>query len=63
LKPDYADIYITLANIHIPLNDTTALFADVTTYLKLAPAGPYSARGKEVQQSLSRQNRGHNGSD
>jgi tetratricopeptide (TPR) repeat protein len=62
LKPDYADTYITLANIHIRLNDTSALFADVTTYLKLAPTGPYSARAREIQQSLSRQNQGQHGS-
>lgn len=56
LKPDYPEIYITLANIHIRLNDTKSLLADVTTYLKLAPDGPYSAKAREIKNSVESRN-------
>ena len=49
LKPDFPDLYITLANIHIRQQNATALLDDVNTYLKLAPNGAYSERAKDIK--------------
>lgn len=61
LKPDFPNLYITLANIHIRLQNAPALLDDVNTYLKLDPNGPYSARAKEIKASVEKQ--GASGSD
>jgi len=56
LKPDFPNLYITLANIHIRLQNAPALLDDVNTYLKLAPDGPYSERAKQIKSTVEKQN-------
>lgn len=55
LKPDFPDLYITLANIHIRTQNAPALLDDVNTYLKLAPNGPYSSRAKDIKSKVEQQ--------
>jgi len=55
LKPDFPNLYITLANIHIRLQNAPALLDDVNTYLKLAPDGPYSERAKQIKSTVEKQ--------
>lgn len=49
LKPDFPDLYITLANIHIRQQNASALLDDVNAYLRLAPSGAYSERAREIK--------------
>ncbi len=39
-NPDFPDVHILLANIHIARRDLTSLAADLDTYLKISPNGP-----------------------
>lgn len=55
LKPDFPDLYITLANIHIRTQNASALLDDVNTYLKLAPNGPYSDRARDIKAKVESQ--------
>ncbi|HET9399447.1 MAG TPA: tetratricopeptide repeat protein [Candidatus Acidoferrales bacterium] len=55
LKPDFPDLYITLANIHIRTQNAQALLDDVNTYLKLAPNGPYSDRARDIKTKVESQ--------
>ena len=55
LKPDFPDLYITLANIHIRTQNAQALLEDVNTYLKLAPNGPYSDRARDIKTKFESQ--------
>jgi Flp pilus assembly protein TadD len=54
LNPNYADLYITLANIHIRLNQSNAVLADIDAYLQLAPDGTYSERAKQIKATLEK---------
>jgi hypothetical protein len=57
LKPDNADLYLILANVHIQLQNERALLDDLNHYLKLAPTGPFAEQARltrdKVQQDLA----------
>ncbi|HXN64086.1 MAG TPA: carboxypeptidase regulatory-like domain-containing protein [Candidatus Acidoferrales bacterium] len=52
-KPDFADVYITLLNIHLRLRNAPALLQDADNYLKLAPNGRYSVQVKRIRQQVA----------
>ena len=57
LKPDNADLYLVLANVHNQLQNQSALLDDLNHYLKLAPTGPFAEQARlerdKVQQDLA----------
>src|SRR3989449_7127624 len=56
-NPDYPQLHLLLANIHIRKHDYPALLEDLDSYLKLAPDSPTSdqarQRREEVQRTLA----------
>ncbi|MCL6567126.1 MAG: tetratricopeptide repeat protein [Acidobacteriia bacterium] len=60
-KPDYAPVYLLLANIHIRKKDYPSLLNDLDQYLKLEPKGPDSEHARNlrqrIQEALASQNR------
>ncbi len=56
-KPDFAQLHLIMANIHIRKHNYPALLADLDTYLKLDPNGPMSDQARQmrtkVQQALA----------
>src|SRR4029077_12646204 len=52
LQPENALIYLGLANVHSPLEHTSALLEDLTNYLRLAPTGPVADKAREQQKQL-----------
>ena len=57
LRPDDADLYLVLANVHDQLRNESALLEDLNHYLKLAPTGPFAEQARlerdKVQQALA----------
>ena len=57
LKPDNADLYLVLANVHNQLQNESALLDDLNHYLKLAPTGPFAEQARlahdKIQQRLA----------
>ena len=57
LKPDNAELYLLLANVHDQLQNESALLDDLNHYLKLAPTGPFAEQARlardKVQQRLA----------
>jgi tetratricopeptide (TPR) repeat protein len=51
-KPDYAPVYLLLANIHIRKKDYPALLSDLDQYLKLEPNGPDSEQARKLRQRI-----------
>lgn len=62
-KPDSAELYLILADVHIQLQNDTALLDDLNHYLKLAPTGPFAEQAKvmhdRVQQNLAASQASH----
>jgi tetratricopeptide (TPR) repeat protein len=52
MKPDNPPVYLMLANIHIHLNNLSALSKDLDSYIKLVPAGPLSDRARKTRDQL-----------
>jgi hypothetical protein len=50
LNPNFARLYLVLANIHLRLHNNEAVLDDVNTYLKLDPNGPYIGQAKELKE-------------
>lgn len=48
-KPNFQEAYLLLAQVHIRLNDWSAVIEDLDGYLKLDPASPRSARMRGVR--------------
>jgi tetratricopeptide (TPR) repeat protein len=48
-KPDFARVYLLLANIHHQQGKNEAVLDDVNTYLKMFPTGPYAAQAKAMR--------------
>ncbi len=48
-KPDFARIYLLLANIHHQQAKNEAVLDDLNTYLKMFPTGPYVAQAKAMR--------------
>jgi len=55
LEPQYPDLHLLYANIHIRRQDYPALLADLDEYLRLAPDGPFSASAREMRTSIQNQ--------
>jgi hypothetical protein len=49
LNPNFARLYLLLANIHLRLHNNEAVLDDVNTYLKLDPSGPYKSQAQELK--------------
>jgi len=54
IKPDFSAIYILLANIHLAQHHYAAQLKDVDEYLRLDPNGAFSAKAREVRDSVQR---------
>lgn len=52
LNPDYPQIYLLLAYIHIQRNDYAALVNDLDGYLRRAPAGPEADQARRDREIL-----------
>jgi hypothetical protein len=52
-KPDFANLYVTLVNIHIRMRNSAALLQDVDAYLKLAPNGQYSSQLRHIRDQIT----------
>jgi tetratricopeptide (TPR) repeat protein len=53
-KPDFARIYLLLANIHQQLHKNEAVLDDLNTYLKMFPNGPYVAQAKAMKEQTEK---------
>src|SRR3989454_75040 len=51
-KPEYAEVNLLLANIHIHKRNYPALLEDLDTYLKLKPEGPESDHVRTMRQKV-----------
>jgi tetratricopeptide (TPR) repeat protein len=51
-RPEFAEINLLLANIHIRKRNYPALLVDLDTYLKLAPNGSMSSQMREMRQKV-----------
>ena len=53
LHPDMpAEVHIKLANIYLKMAEYTKALAEIDTYLRLSPEGPYAASAKKVSEQL-----------
>jgi tetratricopeptide (TPR) repeat protein len=52
LKPDHAQVYLVLANVHIQLQNYPALLEDLTAFLKLVPTGPQADQARATRDKL-----------
>jgi tetratricopeptide (TPR) repeat protein len=61
-KPNFAEAYLLLADIHLRQSNAAALVEDLDAYLKLKPDGPKSAKARAVrvdaQRALSQESAG-----
>ena len=53
-RPDYAPLYLVLANIHIRKHDYPGLLQDLDSYLKLEPQGPNSDKARAMRETVQR---------
>ena len=53
-KPDFAVVYLILANIHIRKRNYPVLLQDLDGYLKLEPSGPMSDKARQMRESVQR---------
>ncbi len=53
-KPDFAVVYLILANIHIRKRDYATLLQDLDGYLKLEPSGPMSDKARQMREGVQR---------
>jgi tetratricopeptide (TPR) repeat protein len=53
-KPDFARIYLLLANIHQQLHKNELVLDDLNTYLKMFPNGPYVAQAKAMKEQTEK---------
>ncbi len=51
-KPDFAQLYLLLANIHIRQHAYPALLEDLDTYLKLEPNGVMSTQARDMREKI-----------
>jgi Tfp pilus assembly protein PilF len=54
IRPDNANLYLILANIHGELQNEPALLDDLNSYLKLAPTGPFASQAREQRDQVQR---------
>jgi Flp pilus assembly protein TadD len=54
LRPDNADLYLILANIHGELQNDQALLDDLNRYLKLAPTGQFANQARQQRDEVQR---------
>jgi predicted Zn-dependent protease len=52
LKPDYAQLWLVLANIHIQLRNYNALLQDLDGYLKMSPTGPEADQARKTREQV-----------
>jgi tetratricopeptide (TPR) repeat protein len=53
-KPDFARIYLLLANIQQQLRKNEAVLDDLNTYLKMFPNGPYVGQAKAMKEQTEK---------
>ncbi len=53
-QPGFPRLYILLANIQLRLGRNESAIADLDTYLKLEPDGPYSAQAKQLKEKTEK---------
>lgn len=53
-KPDYAELNLLSANVHIRTNDYPALLKDLDDYLRLEPNGPKSQQAREMRADIQK---------
>jgi Tfp pilus assembly protein PilF len=54
LQPNFARLYILLANIELRLGRNESVIQNLDTYLKLEPDGPYSAQAKQLKEKTQK---------
>jgi Tfp pilus assembly protein PilF len=54
LKPDFARVYLLLANIHQQQQKNEAVLDDLNTYLKLSPNGAYVSQAKAMKEQTEK---------
>ena len=52
LQPDYALLYLILANVHSQAENAPAILEDLNNYLRLAPTGPMADKARAQQEKL-----------
>jgi tetratricopeptide (TPR) repeat protein len=52
LRPDYPQIFLVLANIHIQERNYPALLQDLDSYLKISPTGPEADQARKTRDQL-----------
>jgi DNA-binding SARP family transcriptional activator len=53
-KPDFAEAYLQLAEIHLRQSNASAVVEDLDAYLKLDPDSPRSVRARSVREDAQR---------
>ncbi|HKV26214.1 MAG TPA: hypothetical protein VJN93_16580 [Candidatus Acidoferrum sp.] len=54
LKPDNAQIYLLLYNLHVQSDDFASALADTQGYLKLSPTGAMADRVRQLQEQIQK---------
>jgi hypothetical protein len=54
LQPNFARLYILLANIQLRLGRNESVIKDLDTYLKLEPSGTYSEQAKQLKEKTEK---------
>ena len=52
LNPQFPEVYLILANIHIQTHDYVSLLQDLNGYLKLSPSGPQADQARKTRDKL-----------
>lgn len=52
LRPDYPQIFLVLANVHIQERNYPALLQDLDSYLKISPTGPEADQARKTRDQL-----------
>jgi len=53
-NPNFPQLHLLLANIHIRKHEPNALLEDIDTYLKLDPNGPMSSQARQMREQVQR---------
>jgi hypothetical protein len=53
LKPDFVQIHLLLANIHLKLHNYQALLQDLDSYLQAAPDTPEAAQARQMREQVT----------
>lgn len=53
-NPNFPQLHLLLANIHIRKHEPNALLEDIDTYLKLDPNGPMNSQARQMREQVQR---------